>query len=56
MTKILNEPLKLSVSSFYVGFKEIAELLIRKGADINVVGQDGFTALTLAAFRGNFKS
>lgn len=40
---------------FVVGSKEIAELLIRKGADINTDGQDGNTPLILAAYRGNSK-
>lgn len=45
------DPLNRSVS--FVGYSEIAELLIQKGADVNLLGQDGNTALILASFRGN---
>lgn len=36
----------------FLGFDEIAELLIEKGADTNVVGNSGSTALTWAAEKG----
>lgn len=34
------------------GYKEAAKLLIRKGADVNIVGQDGNTALIVALNKG----
>lgn len=38
---------------FGLGFDKVAELLIEKGADVNVVGQGGHTALNWAAYGGN---
>lgn len=35
-----------------LGFEKAAEFLIRKGPDVNIVGQGGNTALTWAAFKG----
>lgn len=36
----------------FLGFDQIAELLIQKGANINVVGSEGNTALIWAAKNG----
>lgn len=43
--------MKKTTSSF-LGFDKIAELLIQKGADVNVLGQFGRTALSWAATKG----
>lgn len=38
----------------FLGFDTAAEYLIRKGANVNIIGgQDGNTALTWAAFKGS---
>lgn len=36
----------------FLGYEKIAEFLIEKGADVNVLGSDGSSALTLAADKG----
>lgn len=36
----------------FLGFDKVAELLIEKGADVHIVGQDGTTALTVASNKG----
>lgn len=36
----------------WIGYDKSAELLIKKGADINVVGNDGKTALMQATSSG----
>lgn len=38
--------------SSLLGFYKVAELLIRKGADINAVNNRGYTTLIWAAERG----
>lgn len=38
-----------------LGYDKIAELLIEKGADIDIVGNGGLTALSVAAGRGKLK-
>lgn len=38
--------------SMFEGFENGSILLIQNGAEVNVVGQDGNTALTWAAFKG----
>lgn len=43
--------IKISRLSF-LGQTKIAELLIEKGADVDVEGQDGVTAITVAANKG----
>lgn len=39
-------------SFLFSEFAKIAEILIQKGADVNIAGQSGKTALILAAYRG----
>lgn len=39
-------------TSFYLGFEKTVELLIQKGADLNVVGQHGYTPLMHSANQG----
>lgn len=41
--------------SICIGLDNIAELLIQKGADVNVVGQYGVTALLFATQNGKYK-
>lgn len=41
---------------FSLGYDKVAELLIQNGADVNIVGQHGSTALTWAAIKGNIIS
>lgn len=41
---------------FGLGFDKVAELLVERGADINIQGQGGHTALNWAAYGGNMKS
>lgn len=41
-----------SIVFFRQGFQNAAELLIRKGANVNVVGENGNTALLKAAEKG----
>lgn len=36
----------------FLGYDKVANLLIEKGADVNIVGKDGITALILAAKKG----
>lgn len=43
---------KKKTAIYFPGFENIAELLIRNGADVNVVGQHAYTALILAALNG----
>lgn len=38
--------------SFCLGFDKVAELLIGKGADVNIVANNGDTALINAAYKG----
>lgn len=37
-----------------LGFDKVAELLIRKGANVNVAGSDNDTALIWCVSKGNF--
>lgn len=37
----------------FVGFERIVQMLIKKGANLNAVNEDKFSALVIAAFRGN---
>lgn len=37
---------------FWLGFERAAQVLIQKGADVNIIGQDGNTALIVAASKG----
>lgn len=39
---------------FYSELESIAELLIENDANVNIVGQFGYTALELAAYHGHF--
>lgn len=47
---------KLSKIQYFFGegFDKAAELLIEKGADVNIVGKNKQTALTWAAYSGKF--
>lgn len=40
--------------SNFIGFDDVVKLLVRKGAEINVVNNYGDTPLTLVAATGNF--
>lgn len=44
-------PLYASIHLF-TGFEKIARLLIKKGANVNAVNEDKFSALVIAAYRG----
>lgn len=43
---------KNNASFFLIGFEKIAELLIQKGADVNVIADNGDSALIIAAYKG----
>lgn len=38
--------------TLFLGFSKITELLVQKGADVNLVGRDGKTALIWSAEQG----
>lgn len=44
--------IKITTVTFFSGFEKVAEVLIRKGADFNIVGENGDTALIHAASKG----
>lgn len=41
-----------TVPTLFSEFDNVAEFLIQKGADVNVVGENGYTALMWAAQKG----
>lgn len=41
-----------TVPTLFLEFDNVAEFLIQKGADVNVVGENGYTALMWAAQKG----
>lgn len=47
-----NEILRWHLHVSFLGFNKAAEVLIRKGADANVVGYQSRTPLTIAASKG----
>lgn len=48
--------MKLSKYIFvYSGHQEVAELLIKNGANVNIKNSNGFTPLMVAAGNGNFQ-
>lgn len=44
--------MKKNVRILFLGYDKVAELLIQKGADVNIVGDYGSTALIWAAENG----
>lgn len=50
--KLLQKGSFENIVSICVGHDKVAELLIRKGADVNIVTDNGDTALIIAADKG----
>lgn len=50
--KLMQKIFSCQTVSLCSGYEKIVELLIRNGAEINLEGQYGSTALSLAAARG----
>lgn len=56
LIELQNRPLTWLKQIFiYSGYERIAELLIKRGADINAKNTDNETSLTFAATHGSFE-
>lgn len=55
MTKLhkISYSIHISAVHSFIGFEKIVQMLIEKGADVNAVNEDNFSAIIYAANRGN---
>lgn len=54
--KISNKIFFLFLIHLFVGFEKIAQMLIKKGTDVNVVNTNKYSALTYAVTNGNIST